>query len=408
MPYNNDDIIQDEIIKDFFLGRTITENSKKSYIYRLKHYSNWRKQLPSEWIEEADIEQAQNIKLKKRKVKKDLIGYIQYLKDMDFCQNTINGYMASLKAIYYDNDVILPRKLPMKLDKDTLILKGEKKELPTREDVRLLVDSSNIRDKAIFLMQLSSGLSSIDMRRLKYKNLLDSFEIPKRRGVNLEDTIDDLSNREDEELIGWWALRRFKTNIKFYTFNSPESTKALLEYLKWRVRENKPIRSNNDPLFSTQHNKPFGKDGFMHIYKRANIRVGFTKDEYRNRYFVTSHQLREMFSTGLFKKRVEKLRIDFFLGHKINEQDAAYFRSNQEDLYKDYLAALPEVTLEKVKVERFTSHEVKQIVNELNDVKLATGWIMDAIDRDPSLKDAIIKSAEKGIANPPKELINKD
>jgi len=36
----------------------------------LTNFCNWKQQLPTEFIEEAEIEQNQNIKLKKRKIKK--------------------------------------------------------------------------------------------------------------------------------------------------------------------------------------------------------------------------------------------------------------------------------------------------------------------------------------------------
>jgi len=35
----------------------------------LTNFCNWKQQLPTEFIEEAEIEQNQNIKLKKRKIK---------------------------------------------------------------------------------------------------------------------------------------------------------------------------------------------------------------------------------------------------------------------------------------------------------------------------------------------------
>ena len=64
--------------------------------------------------------------------------------------------------------------------------------------------------------------------------------------------------------------------------------------------------------------------GFNKIYVRLNDKVGF-KRRNNNYRFLTSHQLREIFTTTLFRNRVDKLRVDFLVGHRINQQDSAYF-----------------------------------------------------------------------------------
>jgi len=104
--------------------------------------------------------------------------------------------------------------------------------------VKKLVTVADHRNRAIILLQLSSGLSSSDIRVLKYRDFLQALQLPVTRKVNVESVIEELSNADDdEELIGWWHLKRYKTAVEFTTFNSPESTRAILDYLDWRMRK---------------------------------------------------------------------------------------------------------------------------------------------------------------------------
>jgi integrase len=361
MEYSSNDIKNDELVKEFF-DRVISESTKTQYILVFKNYSNWRGQLPSEFIEEADVEQNKNIKLKKRKIKRDLIDYINFLKDEGKTQHTVNTYLKCVKALYRDNDVILPPKLPTAFSKDVLIRNGIE-ELPTLDDVKILYNAGDLRDKAIILLQLSSGLPASDTRHLTYKDFARAMKLPIRNVFNVQRDIDELKDKEDDQLIGFWKLNRYKTVILFNTFNSPESTKAILTYLEWRMRsKRRKIESYEDYLFTSHYNRKLDKIGFNKIYDRLNDKVGF-KRRNNNYRFLTSHQLREIFTTTLFRNRVDKLRVDFLVGHRINQQDSAYFRSNHEDLSRDYLKCLPYLSLENVETKTIESEDVKELKN---------------------------------------------
>ena len=152
MEYSSNDIKNDELVKEFF-DRVLSETTKRQYILVFKNYSNWRGQLPSEFIEEADIEQNKGIKLKKRKIKRDLIDYINFLKDEGKTQNTVSTYLKCVKALYRDNDIVLPPKLPIAFSKDAKLKNGIE-ELPTIDDVITLYNAGDLRDKAIYYYSL--------------------------------------------------------------------------------------------------------------------------------------------------------------------------------------------------------------------------------------------------------------
>ena len=416
MIFSEDDIKKDEIIIEFFDDRTISKNTTIHYIIVLKNYCNWKKQLPTDFIEEADIEQNKNIKLKKRKIKKDLISYIKFLKSEKKSESTIKNYLSCIKAIYNDNDIILPTKLPTGYSKDEKI-KITPEGLPEINDIQLVHNIGDIRDKAIILLQLSSGMGASEVRHLIYDDFMKAFQLPSRRNIDIERDLEKLSEKEDDELIGWWSIRRYKTAYLFNTFNSPESTKELITYIKWRERNNKGIKNVDDPIFISRLNKMMGHVALNGVYARLNDKLGFERRKSNNRHYITSHQLREIFSNTLFRKKIDKLRIDYILGHRINPQDASYFRSHPEDLYAEYLKALPELTLEKVKVQRIESEEFQEIVRRLDrseeskkksdetiefllDKYTSVNWIIEAAEKSDKVKQALKDAIEKGIVKP--------
>lgn len=406
MKFTSEDITKDELVQEFF-ERVMSKATRRQYILAWKDYCNWKGQLPTEFIEEADIEQNQNIKLKKRKLKKDLVGYINYLKEQKKSQNTIYGYLKCVKAIYRDNDIVLPPKLPMSYGKDEKIKNGIER-LPTLEDVRKLYNAGLLRDKAVILLQLSSGLGASEVRHLTYHDFAQALKLPIRDELNIRKDMAELKEREDYDLIGRWSLHRYKTAVPFNTFNSPESTRAIIDYIEWRERKNRRrVESYEHYLITSHYNRKLDVVGFNGIYARLNDKVGFKRRSNKYR-FLTSHQLREIFTSTLFRNRVDKLRVDFLVGHRINNQDSAYFRANHEDLLQDYLKCLPHLTLENLEIKSMESEEYREVTHKLKEIELATGWIMDAVDKDPEVREAILNSAKKGIVKPPKELLDRD
>lgn len=62
---------------------------------------------------------------------------------------------------------------------------------------------------------------------------------------------------------------------------------------------------------------------------------------------------------------MDKLMIDWCLGHKVNPVTEAYFKANIEHLKREYRKRMHALTLEKSRVRRVMSDEVREIVREL-------------------------------------------
>jgi hypothetical protein len=83
---------------------------------------------------------------------------------------------------------------------------------------------------------LSSGMGRAEIRHLTVEDFLFSHKV---------DNIDTIQSKDD--LIGNWWIPRYKTTNLYYTFNTLESTKAIITYLQ-NEREN--IKAD-EPLFAS-------------------------------------------------------------------------------------------------------------------------------------------------------------
>jgi len=357
--YERQDIKNDAIFQDFILARQIIKKTVDRYITALVHYSNSTQMLPEQFIEEAEDEQDQGIKRRKRKIRKHFIKYIQYLEDQGFSPQTINSYLNNIKAIYNENEVD-PPKIYYKSPKDR---NPSLDQLPTIQDIKTALNQGNSRDKALVLLHLSSGMGAAELRTLKYIDFINALN---EYGVTANMAFNEIRKKiRDENAVGTWNIRRVKTGMPYITFSTPEANEAILDYIAWRAVENNPIGTKEDYLFVTRNGKPLAQHYHAMIFQRLNDKAGFGRKENNVRLF-TSHQLRKLFTTTLFAQGMDKLMVDWMLGHKINDVTEAYFKTKPERLRSEYIKHMDHLTLEQIKIRKVTSGEVKELVRELD------------------------------------------
>jgi len=93
-----------ELVDEFIATRGLSKASYKSFKYTLKHYSNFQGCSLQELLDEADYEEEQGIRWKKRKLKQRLTNY------MNFCRNTLTintakHYLKVVKIFYHHHDI---------------------------------------------------------------------------------------------------------------------------------------------------------------------------------------------------------------------------------------------------------------------------------------------------------------
>jgi integrase len=390
MKYLKEDILDDQVFKNFLDHKNIdNKNTIIQYETRIKSYCNFTEKTATELIDEAIEEQDKSVKYSDRKVNKYLQDFINKLNKKSKSENTIKAYYDTIKALYYNNNIEL-QKIEFTFNKN---VQNPIEELPTKEHIRKALKYCNLRDKAIILLQFSSGLSAAEIRHLTYGQFFIAIKgyitFNNNEIFNIDKIYRQLKNKNN--IIGIWdSIESSKTDIDYLTFNSSESNKAIIDYLLERNNK-KPITSFDEPLF-VANGKQIGEHTLSAIYRRINQRAGLgSRNEKRN--FLTSNIPRKMFRTALLKSDVEYLAIELMLGHKIEYIKLAYYKNTPEILKKEYLKGLKKITFEEIKIVKSDRYD-----NIINELKIEKDERIKLENRIKKLEDE--KQNSKNIKNP--------
>lgn len=361
--YTNEDILSDPEYKNFLRSKTLKQGSKKSYMQRLRAYCNFNEMSLTELIKEAEKEEEDGIKKRRRTVNRRIGDFIQYLDEEEkFGTNTIRGYFSSVKAFYRYCDIEIDKIAVPAPNKNQVFEK-----LITKDEIKTVIRSANQRDRAIFTLHMSSGMGMAEVRSLTYGHFLKSLEeyTHTSRYIPIEELFDIMEQVENP--IPCWNMVRVKTDYQFITFSSPEATREILLFLKERQKTKFPITSKESPLFDTiGKNTGIGDRGFLDLFERANDKHDLGRKSNNFRRF-TSHELRRFFVTNCMKAGIDKMKIDLMVGHAINQTDAAYFKCDEEILKRDYQKVLKFLTLDNVKNITVEDPEVAELRKELEE-----------------------------------------
>ena len=392
MKYVKEDILDDQVFKNFLdkknLNNIDNENTIIQYERRIRSYCNFTEKTVTELVDEAVEEQDNGVKYSDRKVNKYLKDFIDKFTKEIKSENTIKSFYDTIKALYHVNDIEL-QKIEFTFNKD---VENHFEELPTKEHIRKAVKYCNLRDKAIILLQFSSGLGPAEVRNLTYGQfyiaIKEYITYNKDEIFNIEKIYDQIKNKYD--IIGIWDSKRVVTDFDYLTFNSSESNKAIIDYLLERNNK-KPITSFNEPLFVANGNK-IGEHALSAIYRRINKKacLGLRKEK---RKFLTSNIPRKMFRTALLECDVEYLAIELMLGNKIDEIKYAYYKNSPQLLKKEYLKGLKKISLEEIEI--VTTDRYDNVILEL---KIEKEERIKLENRIKKLEDE--KQNSKNIKNP--------
>lgn len=329
-------IRKDESFRNFVKNREIRESTEILYARRLNDFCKFTCKNPTQLIEEALLEQ--NLDSQNQKLYNLVENYFNELKNEGRSNNTIKNRHDTLKAFFNEFKISTPSI------KESVNLQEEltQGKIPEKSEVKKAIQVSGLRDKAIILLHFTSGMGAIELRYLTYGDFIDSvdayLDLSPEEKLDLQKIRSKLDKRKD--IIGTWHIKKIKTGITYITFNTPESTQAILDYLMDREMNNKLIKSFEDPLFINTWNKPLAKSVHGAIFKRINEKAGFGHIDGKRRFF-TSGTLRKSFEKILYNAGVDKIAVNCFLGYKnddINESDLVNIR---ESLKIQYTNALP-------------------------------------------------------------------
>ncbi|WP_440951479.1 tyrosine-type recombinase/integrase [Methanococcoides sp. FTZ1] len=229
------------------------------------------------------------------------------------------------------------------------------------------------------------------------------------------------------------------------TFLSPEATRAICKYVKFRntvpnyrgkvrdsVHEKRKIHRNNDYLFIKKivpenyletHNEELRKldlMGLTDVYRTLATRAGKATPSGKWQV-IRSHNMRKMFNSILYNAGADTFFVEFLMGHTIDETRAAYFRADKEKMKERYLRYVPYLTIQKemdvsespqfqemkqenealkaenVKniVERSELQKVKAELERMKEHQAALSEILGKFQEDPEIMAKALSKARK-------------
>ena len=379
-----EELREDEDVQLWLSGAELRESTIPGYMVGLRYFCGYTGKTPRQLIEEAEEELS--MPMRRRKIKVYLGGFKDWMnekslkeKGKEMAPKTTHRYTAAVRSFYTFFEIDLP-KGGRKREAKSLV---ENNRRLTKDMVRQALKYCSIRDKAIVLSMLSSGLDDSGVRNLKIRDFEDGYD--------------------QETEITTLQIRRQKTDIDFLTFLSPEASRAIFDYLEWRNRkpnlkkyrgehkktvmdahEKRRVREKSGYLFINnfvprqyldnldEETRKIELNGLLSTFRYIAHRSGLDIDKETGQWQVfRGHNLRKLFYTQLRNEGIDTFTIEFWMGHKIPEERAAYFEAIPEKLRDIYIRYKHVLEIEPETVKTLESEEYKEIRGELDFYKEA-------------------------------------
>ena len=365
-----------ELLKNLAISCNHSEETQRIYRLALTNYASYFNQNLHELLAEAEEDENNNIKWKRRRVKAKLTEYRHHLLQK-YVLNTVKKHMIAINKFYRFYDIEI-QKLPMINEKS--MQKAQPiyfKDLPDKEIIREAVSIASPFMKAIILFICSSGCGRAETLNLTIQDYIDALsEYVPQRCRNIYEII-DITN-ENDNIVPTFNIRRLKTNKYYTTYCSPEAVKAINAYLLTRTD---PL-TNESTLFKTH------PQYLINNFQKINDYLGLGKVGKYNRF--RSHMLRKFHASALYNDGMSLDKVNDLQGKAKNKTDQAYFLINPEDLKYDYIQHLPAVTIGK-EIEKISikSQEFMQMEKENQSLKTEMNKMRNEIDEIYDLKKTV-------------------
>ena len=276
--------------------------------------------------------------------------WIFSMKKRNVNRNTIRGYLAGLKLFLVVNDVVINWVKINKFMPEASRKSG--KQAYTNEDVRQLLSFSVSRKYiAVVHVLASSGMRIGEIRHLRIRDLEDMPHGCKSVYVQIS-----------------------KSKDPRFTFISPEAVKALDEYLDERRLKGDIINSESF-LFATTYKgfKQISETRMKMIMNQQVKKLKRKKVDGRRYDKQLNHAFRKRFITiCASNQNVNDRLAETMAGHSQTiPLDNSYLDVTKEQLFAEYLKALPELYVdEKYRLEiKLIEQQQKIEENESKDIR---------------------------------------
>ena len=317
------DIILDPLYTEFLHYRNLSPGTIKSYTRKLTMYSMITGMTLTELIEEAEADEDNKIRKRLRRLKGHLIDLQEYLITNDYSPHRIDDTITTVRGFYSYYEIELPKRTYHAPIPDL-----QNEAIPTKEDILKALNLCHNKYQSIIYLMATSGISLGDVLNLKVIDFLKAVNVPKEQ-QHINNLNQKTVNYYCSDMVPMWYIKRIKSGTSHVTFNSPETTQKILEYL-----HEHPPKTIYDSLFRGNTGKGLRSDVFQRFLKQLNKRCGWGK--IGRQIFFHSHILRKYFSNKLEESGMPHHYIRQLMGHRKDPLTRTYFTTPNEKLRNEY------------------------------------------------------------------------
>ena len=320
--------------------KNLSTSSTQLYSASVKLYEKLNELSIDELIDEADREEEDGIRWKRRRIKDRLVQYRNHL-FANKAEGTANRYLGCIKTIYRHFEIELqplPSFNSKQIDKTYQMSHDD---LPTKQQIIDAYHEGNNEIKCIIPFAISSGLSKIDMLNLTVKDFFVACRVD-FEGRDIVDCLNEI--KSNERLIPCFKGTRQKTGVKYTTFCSPEAVEHITQRLLGRhatLFEDGGSLSLDDKLFDISNSH------LLYSFQKINRKLKLGKVGKFNR--MRCHMLRKYQASVLANCDVDwsKEEIDALQGRLQDATHRAYIHISVENLYQKYVESVDGLMLFK-------------------------------------------------------------
>ena len=278
------------------VDRTGSSYTERSYACALFKFCGWMQKNPDELIatrqEELKNEKTAmdtEEKLREFFAKLENEGKAKGLKGIK--SSLVTKLHAPIKSFFKYNYVPLKMFTPK--------FATQPLQPHTMEEIKMLMQVADVRERAIVMFLKDSGTSREDAVKLTYRDIQSEYE-------------------QGKEIIHL-QLTRQKEAVGYDTFLGKEAVDNLRVYLEYRKRQGETV-TKETRLLATLHGKTLTPENLSMIFVRLSKKVGFDASPHRLRKFFASH-------LGL---AAPSICVKSWLGHKLGVEGAYYLPPLEE------------------------------------------------------------------------------
>jgi integrase len=339
------DLENDDTITSWLNATTHKQKTRRIYLFAMQFYTEYVKMTPEELLLEAETDIQNGVLPRLSNLKRHLLDYKEELRKQNYAPLTIKAKMTGVYSFYTKNDIPLPA-LPRNESRPRPL--KQHKEIPSKEDLQVVLSHCDVLERSIMLIGISSGLSLQEITNLTVNDFRKGYD--KTTGVTT------------------LKLRREKEDYDFITFLTPEASNAVLIYLESRGRE--PRNSNKEHKDRLAKQRIYDGSNYLLISRSISNEYLKTRDEnlrkiadgtivtlYQNLAdsankaapkgqwnTIRSHNMRKYFNSMLLNAGMDSFTVEFLMGHTLDDTRSAYLRASAEgglkDTYMNYMHLL--------------------------------------------------------------------